>query len=98
MSLKTSASAGIDQNDDVLVRISPEKRGGGIHITLQSPVAVQFGRAIEATIRQVLAAQGVTDAVVEVMDNGALDFTLRARLLAALSRAGLLLKSAGGRR
>jgi citrate lyase subunit gamma (acyl carrier protein) len=90
MLLTNAATAGIEQSNDIMVKIAPAKPGEGIRITLRSPVMPQFGRAIESLIRQTLVEQGVTDVTVDATDQGALDYTVRARVLAALSRAGAL--------
>ena len=47
----------------------------------------QFGDAIEASVRAVLAAFGVTGAKLRVVDRGALDCTIRARVETAIKRA-----------
>jgi citrate lyase subunit gamma (acyl carrier protein) len=87
MLLIRSAVAGAVQRNDIFVRIARAAAGEGIRISLQSPVAAQFGQAIEATIRATLADLGIDDAAVEVEDQGALDFAIRARVVAAVRRA-----------
>ena len=47
----------------------------------------QFGRQIEAVIRETLAGLGVEHAEVSAVDKGALDCTVRARVSAAAFRA-----------
>ena len=89
MPLASPAEAGVDQPNDIVVRLAPAEPGKGIRITLVSPVAARFGRAIEAAIRDTLLAHGVADALVEAQDQGALDYAVRARVLAALFQAGV---------
>ena len=47
----------------------------------------QFGRQIEKVIRETLAELGVESALVDAVDKGALDCTVRARTAAAAYRA-----------
>jgi citrate lyase subunit gamma (acyl carrier protein) len=63
--------------------------GGGLSITLtaKSIIKKQFGAHIEAVAREAAEREGVRDAFLEVKDNGALDFTVRARVSAAVRRA-----------
>ena len=49
-------------------------------------VQAQFGDAIEAAVRAVLAECGVEKARVKVMDRGALECVIRARVETALLR------------
>ena len=86
MILKKSAMAGTMESSDVMIMVAPNA-GNGIEIDLQSDVAAQFGDAIRATIRAVLAELEVTDAAVSVLDKGALDCAIRARMRCAVCRA-----------
>lgn len=86
MELKKPAVAGTMESSDIMVTLRPNE-GRGIEIDIQSDVKATFGDAIEATIREVLAEFSVTDAVVAVVDKGALDFVIRARMQCAVCRA-----------
>ena len=86
MELKKPAMAGTMESSDVMVMLRPNP-GGGIEIDLQSDVKAMFGDAIEAVVRAVLAEFGVTDAFVGLVDKGALDCTIRARMQCAVTRA-----------
>ena len=86
MSKLTRASAGTVESSDAYVEIEPSS-GGGLEIELESVVEAQFGEAIRASIAEVLAENGVESARVRVVDRGALDCVLRARVEAALLRA-----------
>ena len=86
MELKKPAVAGTMESSDIMVMIHPNEETG-VEIDIQSDVKATFGNAIEATIREVLADFGVTDAVVAVVDKGALDFVIRARMQCAICRA-----------
>ena len=48
-----------------------------------------YGDTIEAVIRDACREAGIEDAEVDVRDKGALDCTIRARTLTAITRAGL---------
>ncbi len=84
MEIKKIASAGTMESSDVYVEIEPGN--GRLDISLESVVKVQYGAAIEATVRDVLQEQGVTDACVRVTDRGALDCVIRARVETAIAR------------
>ena len=79
-----SAAAGTMESSDVYVEIEPCHQG--IEIQLDSVVKGQFGAAIEAVVREVLAQEGVENACVSVADRGALDCVIRARVETAISR------------
>lgn len=87
MELKKPAVAGTMESSDIMVMIRPNEEKG-IEIDIQSDVKATFGDAIEATIREVLADFDVNDAVVAVVDKGALDFVIRARMQCAICRRG----------
>lgn len=89
--LKT-AQAGTVESNDAVVTIVPAEKGSGIEIAIQSSVMIQFGEAIKNLIEQTVAAQGITDVHVNIVDRGALDCTIKARVLTALLRAGFELQ------
>ena len=86
MTLKIPAVAGTLESSDVQIAIAPNP-GRGIDIDLESDVKAQFGEAIETTVRDVLAEFGIEDAAVRLMDKGALDCVIRARLRCAVCRS-----------
>jgi len=57
-----------------------------LKITLESVVEGQFGNAIRTVIREVLAEHSVENAAVRVVDRGALECVLRARVETAVMR------------
>ena len=83
--VKKKASAGTLESSDVYVEIEPAE--AGLAIDLQSVVQAQFGSAIEAAVREVLQENGVTCANVKVMDRGALECVIRARVETAVLRS-----------
>ena len=83
MELIKSAVAGTMESSDAYVEIEPAE---GLQIQLESVVAQQFGDAIRAVVKDVLAEQGVENAKVRVVDRGALECVLRARIETAIVR------------
>ena len=81
-----SASAGTMESSDAYVEIEPGRNGLEIHV--ESVVAQQFGQAIEMAVKDVLQEQQVENAVVRIVDRGALDCVLRARVETAVLLAG----------
>lgn len=80
----TRASAGTMESSDVYVEIEPLE--DALDVQIQSVVQAQFGEAIEAVVREVLAEQAVTQARICVTDRGALDCVIRARVETAVLR------------
>ncbi len=77
---------GPDVRSDAWVRVEL-RESGGIEITLTSKVGSLYGDSITTETRSILAALGVTDALVTIEDTGALPFVIAARLEAAVRRA-----------
>ena len=78
------ATAGTDEKSDAVITIEPNDNG--LVLEIKSVVMNQFGPAIEASVREVLAEMGVQNAIVRVADRGALDCVLRARVETAVLR------------
>ena len=89
--LKT-AQAGTLESNDIMITLTPGAQGSGVVIELESIVLAQYGQAIRKTIAGVVKEQNVTDIYIKAVDRGALDCTIQARVLAALSRAGVILQ------
>lgn len=73
---------------DCWVRVETSD-AGGLQIDLRSKVGGMFGRSIRGQIEAGCAALGVEHATVTVEDQGALPYTLAARLECAVRRAGV---------
>ena len=84
MEIKKIASAGTMESSDVYVEIEPGN--GQLEIHLESVVQIQFGESIKAVVREVLSENGVENASVRVVDRGALECVIRARVETAVLR------------
>lgn len=83
MQIRKSAAAGTLESSDVYVEIEP---GTGIDIQLESVVKEQFGDSIVQVVREVLSDCGVENAAVRLVDRGALECVIRARVETAVLR------------
>ena len=84
MEILKSASAGTIESSDAYVEIEPKE--GGLDIQIESVVKAQFGEEISQAVKNVLDENGVKNAFVRVVDRGALECVIRARVEAAISR------------
>lgn len=85
MQINTPAVAGTMESSDIMIRMEPGD--GAVEVALESTVMQQFGAQIESVIRDTLTQLGIGDVRVTAVDKGALDCTVRARVLAAAYRA-----------
>ena len=85
--IKKEITVGTDSKEDLLLTLKPAPVGTGIAVHISGKGAVQFSEEIETTVCQVLEEMGVTDASVEIIDYWAFDFTIRARVKAAVLHA-----------
>ena len=85
MDIRKAAVAGTLESSDAMVTIGPNENG--IEFELESTVLNQFGHSIRKTVLNTLSSLGVTNAKVKVVDKGALDCTLKARVEGAVYRA-----------
>ena len=79
------AVAGTLESSDAQVTVEPGE--GSLELDLSSSVMNQYGRQIKATVLETLERLGVSDARVTVVDKGALDCTLKARVECAVFRS-----------
>ena len=84
MEILKPAVAGTLESSDAMVTVEP---GEGIRIELSSSVMNQYGRQIKATVLETLERLEVKNAKVTVIDKGALDCTLKARVECAVFRS-----------
>ncbi len=85
MQILKSAVAGTLESSDCMVTVEP---GEGVSLSLSSSVMNQYGRQIKATVLETLERLGVENASVTVVDKGALDCTIKARVECAVFRSG----------
>lgn len=85
MEILKPAMAGTLESSDAQVTVEPGT--DGIQLTLSSSVMNQYGRQIKATVLETLERLGVDNAQVTVVDKGALDCTLKARVECAVFRS-----------
>ena len=78
------ATAGTLESSDVFVTLEPNE--AGLEIEIDSVVKNQYGDAIRTAVEDVLREQNVTAARVSVVDRGALDCVIRARVETAVLR------------
>ena len=78
-------TAGTLESSDAYVEL--ELGEDGIEIELDSVVEGQFGAQIRRVVAEVLNEQGVKGARVKLIDRGALDCVIRARVETAVARA-----------
>lgn len=84
MEILKSAAAGTLESSDCMVTVEP---GDGISLDLSSSVMNQYGRQIKAAVLETLERLGVQNANVTVVDKGALECTLKARVECAVFRS-----------
>ena len=85
MEILKPAVAGTLESSDAQVTVEPGENG--IELSLTSSVMNQYGRQIKATVLETLERLDVSAAKVTVVDKGALDCTLKARVECAVLRS-----------
>ena len=85
MEIVKAAMAGTLESSDAQVTVEPGD--GKVELTLQSSVMNQYGRQIKATVLETLERLDVKSGRVTVVDKGALDCTLKARVECAVFRS-----------
>ena len=84
MRIAKRAQAGTLQSSDLMVLVEPAML---LVVEIESTVKAQFEHLIRERILQVLDANGVTAGRVRVIDRGALDYAIQARVETALQRS-----------
>ena len=77
------ATAGTLESSDVFVTLEPHD---GLQIDMDSVVKNQFGEEILRTVEDVLSELNVRNAKLSIVDRGALDCVIRARVETAVLR------------
>ena len=81
-----NAIAGTLESSDAMVTVEPNEEGAGIEFELDSVVINQFGNSIRKTVMETLDRLDVKDVKISIVDKGALDCTLKARVEGAVFR------------
>ncbi len=84
MVIEKTAMAGTLESSDAQVTVSPADK---LEIVIESSVINQYGRQIKATVEEVLDRLDIRQGLVSVVDKGALDCTLKARVECAVFRS-----------
>lgn len=85
MEILKPAVAGTLESSDAMITVEP--CDDGIELDISSSVMNQYGRQIKATVLETLERLDVQAAHVTVVDKGALDCTLKARVECAVFRS-----------
>lgn len=85
MEIKKTAMAGTLESSDCMVTVEPGE--GRIEFELESAVIHQFGNQIREVTYAALKNLGVDDVKIRIVDKGALDCTIRARIEGAVYRS-----------
>lgn len=85
MEILKPAIAGTLESSDAQVTVEPGR--DGIELSLTSSVMNQYGRQIKATVLETLERLNVQHVRITVVDKGALDCTLKARVECAVFRS-----------
>ena len=85
MEIKRPAMAGTLESSDCQVTVEPGD--GQVEFELESAVMHQFGKQIRKVVMETLEHMDVKDVRITVVDKGALDCTIRARVEGAVYRS-----------
>lgn len=85
MEIKKAAMAGTLESSDCQVTV--EAGEGKIDLVLESAVINQFGNQIRKVTMETLKRLGIKDVKITIIDKGALDCTIKARIEGAVYRS-----------
>lgn len=85
MEILKTAIAGTLESSDAQVTVEPGEQE--IKLSIESSVMNQYGRQIKAAVLETLGTLGVNKGIVKVVDKGALECTLKARVQCAVYRS-----------
>lgn len=86
MKIIQTAVAGTLESSDCMITIETNE-DKGLLIELESSVKRQFGKQILKVVNETLSELDVKDAKIKILDKGALDYCIVARIKAAVHRA-----------
>lgn len=84
MDITKNAQAGTMQSSDLMVFVEPSD---SLEIEIDSSVLKQFGHLIREKAEEVLAKNKVNKGFIKIIDRGALDYAIEARIETALQRS-----------
>ena len=84
MVIEKTAMAGTLESSDAQVTVSPADT---LEVVIESSVINQYGRQIKAAVEDVLGRLDIKQGLISVVDKGALDCTLKARVECAVFRS-----------
>ena len=85
MEIKKPAVAGTLESSDCQVTVEPGN--GKVDFSLESAVIHQFGNQIKKVTLETLKDLGIDNVRISIVDKGALDCTIKARIVGAVFRA-----------
>lgn len=85
MKIVNPATAGTLESSDCMVTV--EKNEGGVDFSLKSSVINQYGNQIRKVAMDTLDRLGIDDVKLTIVDKGALDCTIKARIEGAVYRS-----------
>ena len=85
MEIKKPAMAGTLESSDCQVTVEPGN--GSVEFSLESAVINQYGNQIKKVAYETLENLGIDNVKLTIVDKGALDCTIRARIEAAVYRS-----------
>ena len=85
MRIKKPATAGTLESSDCMVTVEPGSNG--IEFSLESAVLMQYGNRIRQVVYETLDRLEVENLKISVVDKGALDCTIKARVECAVFRS-----------
>ncbi len=84
MVIEKTAMVGTLESSDAQVTVSPADT---LEVVIESSVINQYGRQIKATVEDVLDRLDIKQGLISIVDKGALDCTLKARVECAVFRS-----------
>ncbi|HAV92431.1 TPA: citrate lyase acyl carrier protein [candidate division WOR-3 bacterium] len=85
MDIKKTGVAGSESKQDVLVKVEPGQSGLEVRIT--SSLGRLYYTQIASSVDEIANKYGIANAIITVIDSGALDYVIRARTESAILRA-----------
>ena len=84
MKITCKATAGTLESSDAYIELEPVE--SGVEVTVESVVYNQFAESIKEAAHDVLRTLGVEGAKLHIVDRGALECVIRARVETAVQR------------